>query len=98
MFLRMFIELCLLDKWCFKKDTDYYGGDFRSEYTNTADDCQSLCKEDDHCVAFTWIDIDVSEGPLIPWAGKCHLKRKYRHGTYLPHVISGPKYCGKFLF
>ena len=79
--------------------------------TNSAEECQQLCQNNDECVAFTWIDgtnmdifnMDHMHSAFILGTNvqsiavnKCHLKNGKSDGIYEQYHVSGPKYCGKF--
>ena len=62
--------------------------------TDTAQECQEACAENDSCVQFTWIGIALGDDDNA--INKCCLK----NGVYLdkipsPGLVSGPKNCGR---
>lgn len=62
---------------------------------NSAEECQQLCKNNDACVAFTWVQLNVPEGPLLGNDGACWIKHKKASGTPSQYVVSGNRDCGK---
>ena len=68
--------------------------------TDTAQECQEACAENDKCVEFTWIGIELDD--LSSNKNKCCLKDGasstglFGNTKSSPGLVSGPKNCSKF--
>ena len=74
----------------------YYGGnglnDGRSTLTDSAKECQKLCKDNPACAGFTWF-----KDTLVRRERQCWLQSKMdTYGTN-DDAVSGPKQCGMLI-
>lgn len=84
---------------CYKFDTDYRGNELNNcgMETDSSQECQEACAEDDACVEFTWIGIEIDD--LSTSKNKCCLKNAasstgmFGNVHSAPGLVSGPKNC-----
>ena len=72
---------------CFDRGIDYNGFDLEDgKYVSTesADACQTECKNNDRCKYWSWVP---------DYHNSCWLKDGKGQTSQSPGIISGPKYC-----
>ena len=83
---------------CFLLGVDYDGNDIHGNVarTDSATDCQALCKNVANCEQFSWVGSDLTyNSGLKGKERQCRLKDKVGKGSIVDGVISGPKECGR---
>jgi len=86
-------DTCIANE-CYAFDVDYWGNDLNNcgMKTDTAQECQNACAQDDGCVEFTWIGIALADDDNN--INKCCLKSAaYDNKQSSPGLVSGPKTC-----
>ena len=90
----------LLSLACLEDNIDHIGNDLggrcdsqsSSWKRDTPEECQSLCRDTDGCVHFSWIPADSS---WVQGRKRCCLKSaKNTSPVIKAGVVSGPKSCG----
>ena len=81
---------------CFDQNVDYRGNDLNKGYetlTDTPEECQQLCQDNEKCVEFTWVMPNVLEGVLKGRGNECWMKYAKATRIAMQNVVSGPKTC-----
>ena len=84
-----------VDVDCYEPGKDYGGNDLNvghSTLTDSAKECQQLCKDNSACVGFTWV-----KDTLVGRERECWLKSKMDAYSINDNVVSGLKDCGMLI-